>query len=129
MSTMRAIKQLRKNLFLASNTTNAVTRSWKEKSVTTKTSSMTSSNMLGQLLQIDDDVRNALEGGRPVVALESTIVAHGMSFPDNLKLALDTEDILRSKVPVLCNDWKIRCLSFFLFFLIRFFMSCFLTFC
>ena len=34
------------------------------------------------------EVRDALAAGRPVVALESTIVAHGMPYPSNLETAL-----------------------------------------
>jgi pseudouridine-5'-phosphate glycosidase len=46
-------------------------------------------------LQVDEEVRGAVDGGRPVVALESTIVAHGMPYPQNLELALEVESILR----------------------------------
>lgn len=51
-----------------------------------------------QMLQIDPTVKRALEAGDPVVALESTIVAHGMPFPENLELAKEVENILRGKV-------------------------------
>ena len=37
------------------------------------------------------DVQLALETGQPILALESTIVAHGMPFPDNLKFAQQGE--------------------------------------
>ncbi|EED95755.1 predicted protein, partial [Thalassiosira pseudonana CCMP1335] len=43
------------------------------------------------------EVAEALRLGRPVVALESTIVAHGMPYPQNLELAKDVSQILRSK--------------------------------
>jgi pseudouridine-5'-phosphate glycosidase len=39
------------------------------------------------LLAVTPDVRAALEEGRPVVALESTLIAHGMPFPQNLEMA------------------------------------------
>jgi pseudouridine-5'-phosphate glycosidase len=45
-------------------------------------------------LTIQDNIQQALVEGKPVVALESTIVAHGMPFPQNLQLALEVEDIL-----------------------------------
>jgi pseudouridylate synthase len=48
-------------------------------------------------LQVQPVVAQALERGRAVVALESTIVAHGMPYPENLQLALEVEDILRSR--------------------------------
>ncbi|HET9019877.1 MAG TPA: pseudouridine-5'-phosphate glycosidase [Acetobacteraceae bacterium] len=47
------------------------------------------------LLSIRDEVREALEAGRPVVALESTIITHGMPFPENLAMARDVERIVR----------------------------------
>ena len=43
------------------------------------------------------EVARALQSGRPVVALESTIVAHGMPYPQNLELAKDVSQILRAK--------------------------------
>ena len=47
--------------------------------------------------QVQDRVKNALAQGMPVCALESTIVAHGMPFPENLKLAQEVEQILEDK--------------------------------
>lgn len=41
----------------------------------------------GQQLRIEPGVRAALEEGRPVVALESTIISHGMPYPENLAMA------------------------------------------
>ena len=43
------------------------------------------------------EVRDALAAGRPVVALESTIVAHGMPYPSNLETALAVESIVREE--------------------------------
>lgn len=57
-----------------------------------------SRNFLRGLLQVQPDVAEALSSSRPVVALESTIVAHGMPYPQNLEVALEVEDILKSKV-------------------------------
>ena len=37
----------------------------------------------------------ALDTGRPVVALESTIITHGMPYPENLKTAKNVEDVVR----------------------------------
>jgi pseudouridine-5'-phosphate glycosidase len=47
-------------------------------------------------LTIADEVRAALEAGRAVVALESTIVTHGMPYPRNLETALGVEDVVRA---------------------------------
>jgi pseudouridylate synthase len=41
------------------------------------------------------EVEQALREGRPVVALESTIISHGMPYPDNLATALDVEAVVR----------------------------------
>ena len=46
-------------------------------------------------LQIADEVTDALNGGRPVVALESTVIAHGLPHPSNLETALALEEIIR----------------------------------
>jgi pseudouridylate synthase len=46
------------------------------------------------MISISDPVRRALADGHPVVALESTIIAHGMPFPDNLTMARDVESIV-----------------------------------
>lgn len=43
------------------------------------------------------EVRDALDTGKPVVALESTIITHGMPWPGNLEMARGVEDIIRSK--------------------------------
>lgn len=49
-------------------------------------------------IQISDKVQSALKNGEPVVALESTIITHGMPFPANLNTAKKVEDIIRQKV-------------------------------
>ena len=46
-------------------------------------------------LSFTDPVRRALDAGRPVVALESTIIAHGMPYPQNVETARAVEDIVR----------------------------------
>jgi pseudouridine-5'-phosphate glycosidase len=52
--------------------------------------------MTGQtFLRIRDDVQQALNSGRPVVALESTIISHGMQYPVNVATALEVEEIVR----------------------------------
>ena len=45
-------------------------------------------------LDIDQAVADALAGGDPVVALESTIITHGMPYPDNVEMAASVERIL-----------------------------------
>ena len=50
------------------------------------------------------EVRSALAEGRPVVALESTIIAHGMPYPKNVETALRVEQIIRTAgaLPATC---------------------------
>ena len=48
-------------------------------------------------MRINEEVRQALAEGRPVVALESTIVAHGMPRPTNIETALAVESIIRNE--------------------------------
>jgi pseudouridine-5'-phosphate glycosidase len=47
------------------------------------------------ILSISDEVRAAIEAEKPVVALESTIISHGMPYPENVKTALRAEEIAR----------------------------------
>jgi pseudouridine-5'-phosphate glycosidase len=49
------------------------------------------------LLVVSPEVRAALADGRPVVALESTIISHGLPRPENLRVAAEVEDIVRSR--------------------------------
>lgn len=46
---------------------------------------------------IADEVKDALVGGRAVVALESTVIAHGLPHPLNLETALELERIIREE--------------------------------
>ncbi|OEJ38543.1 pseudouridine-5-phosphate glycosidase [Streptomyces agglomeratus] len=47
-------------------------------------------------LQMSGEVREALEQRRPVVALESTIIAHGLPRPRNLRVAEELEEVVRT---------------------------------
>lgn len=42
-------------------------------------------------IRVRDDIQRALANQRPVVALESTVIAHGLPFPDNLETARELE--------------------------------------
>ena len=46
-------------------------------------------------LSISPEVQQALDEGRPVVALESTIISHGMPYPQNVETALRCEAAAR----------------------------------
>jgi pseudouridine-5'-phosphate glycosidase len=47
-------------------------------------------------VHVHPEVRDALAAGRPVVALESTIISHGLPRPDNLRVAREIEEAVRS---------------------------------
>ena len=50
---------------------------------------------MNKYLDIAPEVQRALADGRPVVALESTIISHGMPYPKNVETALLVEQTLR----------------------------------
>jgi pseudouridine-5'-phosphate glycosidase len=47
-------------------------------------------------LSISTEVAAALAAGKPIVALESTIITHGMPYPQNLTMAREVEDVVRA---------------------------------
>lgn len=51
--------------------------------------------MLEKYLEIKDEVLEALKNNKPVVALESTIISHGMPYPQNAETAINVENIIR----------------------------------
>ena len=53
-------------------------------------------NHLEQYLSVSPEVRAALDAGKPVFALESTIISHGMPYPKNVETALHVEEIIRA---------------------------------
>ena len=50
---------------------------------------------MNKYLDISPEVSAALAAGKPVVALESTIISHGMPYPQNVETALKVEQIIR----------------------------------
>ncbi|MBI1224489.1 MAG: pseudouridine-5-phosphate glycosidase [Bacteroidetes bacterium] len=50
---------------------------------------------MNPFLEISPSVKAALSNGQPVVALESTIISHGMPYPQNLETALQVEQAVR----------------------------------
>jgi len=53
--------------------------------------------LISEFLHIHPEVSLALEQGKPVVALESTIISHGMPFPENLETTRELCEIIRDK--------------------------------
>jgi pseudouridine-5'-phosphate glycosidase len=64
------------------------------------------------MLHLSEQVREALDGGQAVVALESTVISHGLPYPTNLETARRMEEIIREHgaVPatIAVLDGKIR---------------------
>ncbi|MBP3891198.1 MAG: pseudouridine-5'-phosphate glycosidase [Solobacterium sp.] len=63
-------------------------------------------------LDLTPEVKEALETGKPVVALESTIISHGMPYPQNVEMAKECQRIIREQgaVPatIAIMDGKIK---------------------
>ena len=51
---------------------------------------------LNDYLDFHPDIENALKNNLPIVALESTIISHGMPYPKNIETALMVEETVRS---------------------------------
>lgn len=52
---------------------------------------------LNPYLTYTDEVRDALATGKPIVALETTIISHGMPYPQNIEMARKVEQIIRDE--------------------------------
>ena len=50
---------------------------------------------MNHLIELHPDVKEALENNKPVIALESTIISHGMPYPQNVEMAKTVESIVR----------------------------------
>ena len=48
-------------------------------------------------IDISEEIQDSINANGPVVALESTIISHGMPFPQNLETALEVENIIRKE--------------------------------
>ena len=53
--------------------------------------------MLEQYIEITKEIQQALSENKPVVALESTIISHGMPYPENVESARNSERIIREE--------------------------------
>ncbi|HEV3145799.1 MAG TPA: pseudouridine-5'-phosphate glycosidase [Gemmataceae bacterium] len=62
------------------------------------------------MLEIQPEIAEALQGSRPVVALESTLIAHGLPWPANLHTALAAEAAIRAEnaIPATIAVWNGR---------------------
>jgi len=48
-----------------------------------------------EYLSFSEEVLKAKREGKPIVALESTIISHGMPYPQNVETAREVEEIIR----------------------------------
>ncbi len=64
---------------------------------------MTLPNPASSAVALGEEVADALASGRPLVALESTIISHGMPYPDNVAMAREVEAIAFR-----ASDWTMR---------------------
>ncbi len=55
---------------------------------------------MNQFLTIHPEVQEALQAGKAVVALESTIISHGMPYPKNVETALAVEQVVRDNAAI-----------------------------
>ncbi|SDH68872.1 pseudouridine-5'-phosphate glycosidase [Alteribacillus persepolensis] len=53
-------------------------------------------NVKDDMLVLSEEVRDAVQKNKPVVALESTIISHGMPYPQNVETALEVEELIRN---------------------------------
>ena len=52
--------------------------------------------MYKNYLAVNEEVSRALENNKPVLALESTIISHGMPYPQNVETAIKVEETVRN---------------------------------
>lgn len=53
--------------------------------------------MENRYLSVTDEIKQALKENKPIVALESTILSHGMPFPENMEFSHKVEEIIRAE--------------------------------
>ena len=53
--------------------------------------------MMNKYLSVSPEIEKALAEGKPVVALESTILSHGMPYPENVEFSHKVEEIVRAE--------------------------------
>lgn len=55
-------------------------------------------NSVNTMIDVRPDIEESLKFNKPVVALESTIISHGMPYPHNIETAIEVENIVRAQV-------------------------------
>ena len=57
-----------------------------------------------EYLNIHPEIKEAINNNKPIVALESTIISHGMPWPKNVETAMMVEDTVRQEGAYTCNN-------------------------
>jgi len=52
-------------------------------------------------IDVTNEVKNALNNQKPVIALESALITHGLPYPKNVETALEMEHIIKAHVIIL----------------------------
>ena len=66
---------------------------------------------------ISDAVKSAINNGEPVVALESTIITHGMPYPHNVSTAKKVESIIQQQVLFITTMANIILLALIIYYI------------
>ena len=61
---------------------------------------------MNNYLVIHPEVKEALAANKAVVALESTIISHGMPYPKNIETALAVEEVVRQNGASISSKWR-----------------------
>ena len=68
--------------------------------------------MLSKKFNVNPKIKEALENNKPIVALESTLISHGLPYPDNIKVANDSINAVKDSGAVAATigiiDGKIK---------------------
>jgi len=65
-------------------------------------------------IDITPEVKNALNNRKPVIALESALITHGLPYPKNVETALEMEHIIKSHV-IIINEHIIISIYFYMY--------------
>lgn len=63
------------------------------------------SKQINSLIDVNPEIEYALKINQPIVALESTIITHGMPYPQNIQTAFDVEKEVRKEVTDFTYFW------------------------
>jgi len=67
-------------------------------------------------IDVTTEVKNALNNQKPVIALESALITHGLPYPKNVETALEMEHIIKSHVIIIMTEILIAFCLFILLY-------------